>query len=211
MEDRLIARLAHRSACVYCYRKQGMAENLQPKRKPSYVASRASFSAARSAQILRPILAFILITAAFVLFAVAYTHFGWRRLDVRTIPLWFLRLSREQWIALGVGILVAFVLVVAPCAKITRRTVVRDADLPLRVPWRIAETFTNTAVLALYVVGLISAYHVSRAVGESRDWAIIHSLYSWVYVGYSFWGWMGGHRNQPTGKVLHEFLVMMGV
>jgi hypothetical protein len=183
-----------------------MAENLQSKRKPSYVAS----AAARSARIiLRAILAFIVIAAAFVLIGVAYTHFGWRHLDPRTIPLWFLQLSREQWIALGVGIAVAFVLVIAPCAKITRRSVTRDADSPLRGPWRIAETFTKTAVLALYVAGLISAYHVSRALGQSRDWAIIHSVYSWVYVGYSFWGWLGGHRYQPTTKVLHEFLVMM--
>jgi hypothetical protein len=166
-----------------------MAENLQSKRKPSSAAS----AAARSAHIiLRTVLAFILITAACVLIGVAYTHFGWRHLDPRTIPFWFLRLSPEQWIALGVGIAVAFVLVVAPCGKITRRTVTHDADSPIRKPWRIAETLTNTAVLALYFAGLISAYHVSRALGQSRDWAIIHSVYSWVYVGYSH---RARHRN----------------
>jgi len=189
-----------------------MSENLKSKGKRSYVVQRAGLAAASSARvILRGILAFVVITAALVLVGVAYTHFGWRHLDLRTIPFWFLRLSREQWIALGVGIAVAFLMVVVPCAKITSRKVTRDADSPSRSPRRIVETLAVVAVLVLYIAGLISAYHVSLAIGQSRDWAIIHSVYSWVYVGYSFCGWMGEHRKQPLGKALHQFLVMIGL
>jgi hypothetical protein len=84
-----------------------------------------------------------------------------------------------------------------------------DPDSPSRPPRRIAPTFAVLAVLLLYVAGLVSAYQVSLALGHSRDWAIIHSLYSWVYIGYSFSGWIAEHRKQPLGRTLHEFVRMM--
>ncbi|HYL36495.1 MAG TPA: hypothetical protein VEV17_11325 [Bryobacteraceae bacterium] len=189
-----------------------MPENPRSRKKSFYTVQRASRAAASSARvILRVILAFVGITATLVLIGVAYTHFGWRRLDFRTIPSWFLRLSNEQWLALLGGTLVAFVMIVIPCARITGRKVAYDPDAPAPSPRRIVRTLTVFAVLFLYVAGLSSAYYVSLALGHSRDWAIIHSLYSWVYVGYSFSGWIAAHRKQPLGKTLHEFVKMMGM
>jgi hypothetical protein len=182
-----------------------MPENRESKGKRSVAASSAT-------AILRVILTFVLTIAVLVLAGVAFTRFGWRHLDPTAIPVWFLRLSPEQWIALGIGIAVAILLVVVPCARMSSRKAPHDPDLPLPPPpCRIVERFTIIAVLALYNAGLISAYRLSRAIGHSRDWAIIHSVYSWVYVGYSFFEWMVEHRKQPLGKALHQFLVMIGL
>ena len=191
---------------------QNVPENLKPQRKPSYVVRRASLAAASSANVIfRAILAFVAITAALVLVGVTYTYFGSGHFDPRSIASWFLRLSPQQWIALGVGIAVALVMILIPCAKITGRKGTRDVDSPAPPRRRFVEWLGVVAVLALYVAGLASAYHVSLALGQSRDWAVIHSVYSWVYVGYSFTGWVGEHSKQPLGKTLRQFLVMMGM
>jgi len=106
---------------------------------------------------------------------------------------------------------VALLIVLIPCAKITSRKSTRDQDSVSPPKERFVEHLGVLAIIALYVAGLASAYHVSLALGQSRDWAIIYSVYSWVYVGYSFTGWISEHNKQPLGKVVRQFLVMMGL
>jgi hypothetical protein len=147
-----------------------------------------------------------LFDGALVLIGVAYTFIGRREFEVRSIPAWFLRLSQEQWIGLGVGLLVAFIIVVVPCSRITASGA-RDYEAPARR--RIVLRLAVIAVLFLYLAGVVGAYRLSLALGHSRDWAIIHSIYSWVYVGISFCGWVAGHWKQPLGKTVRQFLTMM--
>ena len=128
------------------------------------------------------------------------------RFDVRAIPAWFLHLSREQWIGLGAGLVVALLLVALPCAKITARD---RREKPSSPPQRIIDTLGVLAVIVLYALGVSAAYHVSRTLGSSRDWAIIHGAYPWVYVGFSFYGWVDDHWKQPLGKTLRQFLSMV--
>lgn len=187
-------------------RNANVSKNLKPQWKTSYAARRAASSAK---VIFQAVLAFVAITAALVLVGVAYAHFGSGHFDPRSIASWFVRLSTQQWIALGVGIVVAFLMVLIPCAKITGRKRTGDMDSPSPPRRRFVETLGVVAVLLLYAAGLGGAYHLSLALGQSRDWAIIHSVYSWVYVGYSVAGWIGEHRKQPLGKTLRQFFVMM--
>jgi hypothetical protein len=187
---------------VYTVAETNVSENVKSRPK------RASRSGANSATvILRGILAFAGITAALVLIGLAYTYFGWRHLDFRAFPAWFLRLSNEQWIALLVGMVAAFLMVGIPSAKITG---IKVGDSTFHSPRRTVQRLAVFAVLLLYIGGLNCAYHVSLALGHSRDWAIIHSVYSWVYVGYSFSGWITAHHEQSFGQTLHEFVMMMG-
>lgn len=71
------------------------------------------------------------------------------------------------------------------------------------------ERLAVLGVLILYVVGVRAAYHISLAMGHSRDWVIIHAVYSWIYVGFSFGGWVSHHRNQPLAPTLRQFLKFM--
>ena len=164
---------------------------------------------AESAMVIaRVVLWFAAITCALVLAGLGYAFFSGTRakFNVNAIPAWFVSLSREQWIGLGAGVVVALLLIALPCSKIAVRA---DPDKPSSPARRIVGILGVFFVLFLYGAGAKAAYDVSRALGHPRDWAIIHGLYSWVYVGFSFIGWMGGHTKQPLGKTLRQFLAMV--
>lgn len=158
--------------------------------------------------VVRVVLWFAAITAALVLVGVGYAFLAGARpsFDVRAIPAWFLRLSPEQWIGLGAGLVVALLLVALPYSRITAHG---RREKPSTSSRRIISILGALAVLFLYALGAGAAYHVSRALGSSRDWAIIHGVYSWVYVGFSLCRWVGGHWKQPLGKTLRQFLSML--
>ena len=164
---------------------------------------------AESAMVIaRVVLWFAAITCALVLAGLGYAFFsgGHEKLNVNAIPAWFVSLSTAQWIGLGGGVLVALLLIALPCSKIAGRGDPEHPPSPVR---RIAGMLSVLAVFVLYGAGAKAAYDVSRALGHPRDWAIIHGLYSWVYVGFSFFGWMGDHWKQPLGKSLRQFLTML--
>jgi hypothetical protein len=157
--------------------------------------------------VVRVLLWFGAITATLVLAGFAYTrlrtaHF---RLDVAAIPNWFLHLTTEQWMALGVGVVVAAVLVVLPCSRITGYGRLGAQSRTARIATRLI----TLSVFLLYAAGVRAAYLISRALGSPRDWAVIHSVYSWVYVGYSFCGFASRHWKQPPGVTIKQFLSMI--
>ena len=194
-------------SCILLPKTKGMPEKVKLRPKSSHSVNHPGNVVVDSARlVLGTTLRFAAITAALVLIGVAYTFIGKRGFDVRSIPAWFLRLSQEQWIGLGVGLLVAFIIVVVPCSRIAAG-VARDYEAP--APRRIVRRLAVIAVLFLYLVGVAGAYRLSLALGHSRDWAIIHSIYSWVYVGISFCGWVAGHWKQPLGKTVRQFLTMI--
>ena len=105
--------------------------------------------------VVRVVLWFAAITAALVLVGVGYAFLaGTRsRFDVRAIPAWFLHLSREQWIGLGVGLVVALLLLALPCSKITTH----GREKPSSPSRRIIDALSVLAVLFLYAVGVNAA------------------------------------------------------
>lgn len=161
-------------------------------------------------EVLQGVLAFIWVACALILIGITYAYFPLRRLDFGAIASWFLRLSSGQWIALAVGMCVALLLVVFPCAKIAGRKKVYEEEPRSRRPRRLVQAVAVLAVLLLYFAGLGCAYRVSLGLGHTRDWAIIHSLYSWVYVGFSFAGWLADHRQEPLWRALREFFKLIG-
>ena len=185
---------------------EGMPQKLKFMRKsPDHTGNVLADSAKL---VLRATLRFAAITVSLVLIGVAYTLIGRRAFDPLSIPAWFLRLSPQQWIGLGAGVVVAFIIVAVPCSRITAG-VARDYETPSPSPRRIVRTLAVIAVLCLYLAGVSGAYRLSLALGHSPDWAIIHSVYSWAYVGFSFGGWVADHWKQPLGKTLRQFLAMM--
>ena len=152
---------------------------------------------------------------ALLLIGFAYTSLGGNWRNALAIPAWFLKLSTAQWIALGVGLVAAFLMVALPCASITAGGAKRtdEWDRPVRKPQQksVARQLAVLAILVLYFAGVVGAYHVSRALGHSRDWAIVHSVYSWLYVGFSLGGWLGDHRKQPLGRTLEQLRVLLGI
>lgn len=153
-----------------------------------------------ASNVLRVVFWSIAIACTLVLAGVGYAFFssGNSRMSFRAIPAWFGHLSHEQWIALAGGIIVTVLLIVLPCSKIASGG-----------RGRIAGWMGVVAVFLLYGLGMKAAYDVSRALGHSREWAAIHGLYSWAYVGFSLYGWMGEHWKQPVGKTIRQFLAMM--
>jgi hypothetical protein len=156
------------------------------------------------AALVTPVIWFVGVTAAVILGGVAYTLLAGKRLplDVRAIPAWFLHLSRGQWIGLTGATAVALLLVWFPCSRIVHRSTGKSQS-PLQRMIAIVGVMT---VLLIYAAGARTAYGVSLALGDSRDWAIIHGVYSWAYVGLSFSSWMTTHWKQPVGKTIRQFL-----
>ena len=64
-------------------------------------------------------------------------------------------------------------------------------------------------ILWLYYWGAKCAYNVSLVLNASRDWAIVHSPYSWAYVVWSFLLWVEKNWNEPIGVIIETFKMMM--
>jgi hypothetical protein len=150
--------------------------------------------------LLRVVLAFVAVTSAVVLSGLAYYAIRRRGFGPGSVA-WLFPLSREQLVALGFGVIVAFSLVGLVWMALTRR------GAP---PGGLVRKAAALLVLVLYLWGAYCAYHVSSALNRSPRWASIHCLYSWPYVGFSFAEWATNHPNQPLGKTLRQFRWLMG-
>jgi hypothetical protein len=145
--------------------------------------------------------AFIAITCAVVLGGLAYYAATRRGIGLGSVPAYFLRLSSQQIVALLFGVVVAFALIASASVAIQRG----EGGESRLGPGRFLQKMAVVVVLLFYVWGARCAYNVSRSIARSPDWAPIHALYSWAYVGFTFSGWVSEHPHQPVGKTMKQF------
>jgi hypothetical protein len=111
------------------------------------------------------------------------------------------RLSTEQAIALAAGFAVAPTMIAFAYYSVSRGI----SKPQNRWAAGLLRALTLLLVLALYAWGARHAYRVSLALSSSTDWALIHGVYSWGYIGFAFVNWSAGHAAEPFTRSLGQF------